>query len=462
MATEIKYRMTLDDLFTGKMKGAINQTQSLDKALNKITGTIGAVAGAFKLMDFGKSALNKLKEYEYFSAGLKTLMHGDADGAEVLQKKLVELAKTTPFSLEDVQRGTKNLLAYGFASNDVTKNLRMLGDVSAGVGAPLNDIIYLYGTLKASGRVTMKDLMQFGGRGIPIYEALSKTLHKSVAEIQNMTSQGKIGFKQIEDAFKSMTTEGGNFFNMMEEQSKTVGGQLSNLADSWDQLQIHLAQAKTGIIKIVVDKANAFVADADLQVQMQNNRDRIFGSAGVQQSNWLARQFNLGSTKAFEQEQTNVMSRVQLFAEHLEKGEITLANLHKAKLEEEAKNLQFRLAHAGLMERQTGVKVDMNELAGRAALVADGLKEIGKAISVYNKNKIGGKPEKPGGVGGEDLGTGITITGNRPQNLYINIDRLVEKLIVESQNVTEAAPKIKQLVAQHLIEAVNDINNMQR
>ncbi len=109
---------------------------------------------------------------------------------------------------------------------------------------PLGDIAYLYGTLKTSGRVTLMDLRQFAGRGIPIYETLAKRLKTTTTEINNMVSAGKIGFKDVQGAFRDMTKEGGQFFNLMADQSKTVGGQLSNLGDSWEQLKVNISREK--------------------------------------------------------------------------------------------------------------------------------------------------------------------------------------------------------------------------
>ena len=63
-----------------------------------------------------------------------------------------------------------------------------------------------------------------------------------------MVSAGKIGFKDVEGAFKDMTKEGGQFFNLMDDQSKTVGGRLSNLSDSWEQLKVNIGKSQSGIL----------------------------------------------------------------------------------------------------------------------------------------------------------------------------------------------------------------------
>ena len=109
-----------------------------------------------------------------------------------------------------------------------------MGDVASGVGAPLNDIVYLYGTLNASGRVALMDIRQFAGRGIPIYEELAKVLGIAKERVNDFASAGKISFEHVEQAFKNMTSEGGRFNNLMEKQSASIVGLKANLGDAID------------------------------------------------------------------------------------------------------------------------------------------------------------------------------------------------------------------------------------
>ena len=40
--------------------------------------------------------------------------------------------------------------------------------------------------------------------GVPLIGELSKNLGKTTEEIQNMVSKGQVGFKDVEEAFKSI------------------------------------------------------------------------------------------------------------------------------------------------------------------------------------------------------------------------------------------------------------------
>ncbi len=153
--TGVEYQLSLKDLFTSKINKAVSSTERLNNVVAKTQTGFGNLGSALGIglgiggaVQFGKAIVDSLVNYEYFSASLRTLMKGDALAAKALQGQLVTLAAKTPFSLVEIQDATKQLLAYGFAGGDVTKNISMLGDVASGLKIPFGDIAYLYGTLK--------------------------------------------------------------------------------------------------------------------------------------------------------------------------------------------------------------------------------------------------------------------------------------------------------------------------
>ena len=168
--------------------------------------------------------------------------------ANALMAKMADLAAKTPFGLEEVSEGAKRLLAFQVPAEEVTETLRRMGDVAAGLGVPMGQLIHVYGQVKAKGKLMTDDLYQFMNAGIPIIAELSKVVGKSETEIKDMVSAGKIGFPEIQAVIKNMTSEGGLFFNLMAEQSKSLGGQISNLGDSFDQMLNDIGKASEGYI----------------------------------------------------------------------------------------------------------------------------------------------------------------------------------------------------------------------
>ena len=168
--------------------------------------------------------------------------------ANDLMAQMADLAAKTPFGLEEVSEGAKRLLAFQVPAEEVTETLRRMGDVAAGLGVPMGQLIHVYGQVKAQGKLMTNDLYQFMNAGIPIIAELSKVVGKSETEIKDMVSVGKIGFPEVQAVIKNMTNEGGLFFNLMAEQSKSLGGQISNLGDSFDQMLNEIGKASEGYI----------------------------------------------------------------------------------------------------------------------------------------------------------------------------------------------------------------------
>lgn len=186
-------------------------------------------------------------------------MLGSKAKADALMDKVIETAAKTPFDLQGVASGAKQLLAYGVASEDVTNRLVQLGNIAAGLSIPLNDIVYLYGTTMVQGRLYAQDVHQFMGRGIPLVKELAKELGKTENEINAMVSAGKVGFPEVQKVLDNLTNSGGMFYNLMEEQSKTISGKISNLEDGISVMFNNIGKSSEGIINSVLDSAATVV-----------------------------------------------------------------------------------------------------------------------------------------------------------------------------------------------------------
>lgn len=165
-----------------------------------------------------------------------TTMLGSEQKASQLMNQMIQTAAKTPFDLAGVAGGAKQLLAYGESADKVNDTLVRLGNIASGLSIPLNDIVYLYGTTMVQGRLYAQDVRQFTGRGIPLVKELAKMYGVTAEEINNMVSAGKIGFPEVEKVLRSMTDQGGQFYNLMEKQSASLTGMISNLEDAWDTM----------------------------------------------------------------------------------------------------------------------------------------------------------------------------------------------------------------------------------
>lgn len=208
---------------------------------------------------FIKQVIAVRSQFQQLEIAFGTMLKSK-EKANDLMAQMTDLAAKTPFGLQEVSEGAKRLLAFQVPAEEVTETLRRMGDVAAGLGVPMGQLIHIYGQVKAQGKLMTNDLYQFMNAGIPIIAELSKVVGKSETEIKDMVSAGKIGFPEVQAVIKNMTNEGGLFFNLMAEQSKSLGGQISNLGDSFDQMLNEIGKASEGYISGAI-KGVSFLVD---------------------------------------------------------------------------------------------------------------------------------------------------------------------------------------------------------
>lgn len=194
-----------------------------------------------------------------------TTMLKSGTQAKGLMDRLIDTAAKTPFDLSGIASSAKQMLAYGSTVDNVVDELVMLGNVASGVGAPLQDIAYLYGTLRTQGRAFTVDIRQFAGRGIPIYEELAKVLGVTKDEVSSLVTEGKVGFAEVEKAFQNMTGKAGTYYNLMQEQSKSLTGMISNMGDAWEQ----------SLNKLGADNQDVFAGAIESATYMAEHLDDI-------------------------------------------------------------------------------------------------------------------------------------------------------------------------------------------
>lgn len=220
---------------------------SIEDLFNRMTKAAAAFGAGFTAKELISNIAQVRGEFQQLEVAFKTML-GSEDKANSLMRQLVKTAATTPFDLQGVANGAKQLLAYGENVENVNDDLIRLGNIAAGLSQPLNDLVYLYGTTMTQGRLYTVDLNQFTGRGIPMIRELAKVFGVAESEVRNLVESGKVGFPEVQKVIMSLTNEGGMFYNLMQEQSKTITGQISNIGDAISTMFNEIGKANEGII----------------------------------------------------------------------------------------------------------------------------------------------------------------------------------------------------------------------
>jgi len=240
---------------------AIDEFSNVFKNVNKGMLAAGAAMTAVGIAGAGAIAgLTKFAgEFEQTTIAFTTML-GSAEEAQVLLQELADFATKTPFTITGVEQNAKQLLAMGIEVDDLLPTLKSLGDLSAGLNVPLNRLALNFGQVRIQGKLTGRELRDFAVAGVPLVAELAKNLNVAESEIAEMVSAGTIGFDDVEKAFTTMTGEGGKFFDLMDKQSETLLGQISNVKDSFIKLARIMGEVFLPAAKFVADKLAILVA----------------------------------------------------------------------------------------------------------------------------------------------------------------------------------------------------------
>lgn len=223
------------------------ETQQMDSAFKNLSIGIGAYFSVQALQSFTQQLIGVRGEFQKTEIAFGTMLKSE-EKAQALMGEMVDLAAKTPFGLTDVTDGAKRLLAFQVPAEQVVDTLRRMGDVAAGLGVPMGQLIHVYGQVKAQGKLMTNDLYQFMNAGIPMTAELAKVMGVAENEVKDLISAGKVGFPEVQSVINNLTNEGGLFFNLMEQQSASLSGQIANLEDAIEQMYNKIGEKAEGFL----------------------------------------------------------------------------------------------------------------------------------------------------------------------------------------------------------------------
>lgn len=243
-------------------QGGSNADEVVKSLTDSLKRTAAEIGGLVAIKKFGSDVIDATGKMQQLDVALSTILQSKSK-ADALLAEISEFAKKTPFNLDEVANGAKQLLAYGSSADNVVDELSMLGDVASGLQIPLGQLIYLYGTLRVQGRAYWRDIQQFQGRGVNVVEEMAKNLGVTQDQIKSLVEEGKIGFKDVEKAFQSMTSEGGKFNNMLENSAGTWPQRIANIEDTLFQKMNEFGNKYKEIFEFGIGTAEDLVESLD-------------------------------------------------------------------------------------------------------------------------------------------------------------------------------------------------------
>lgn len=230
--------------YIGMLRQAQSQTQqtgqSISLALAPLTGMGSTLAGMGRpllqlagiagVVGTAWKSVSMAAEAEKTEVAFGTMLKSAQLGKQ-MTKDLQDFAAATPLNLPDIQRAAKLLLQFGTAGGDVIPTLQKLGDVTGGDADRFQHMAYAFGQMSASGRLMGQDLMQMINAGFNPLQEIARTTGKSVSQLKAEMEKGAISVDMVKNAFKTATSQGGQFFQLMQLQSQTTSGLFSTMLD---------------------------------------------------------------------------------------------------------------------------------------------------------------------------------------------------------------------------------------
>lgn len=221
----------------------IKTNNGLSLSWGKMLGIIG---GATALKSLASQIVRVRGEFQSMQTAIETMVGKDV--ASGLMTQLKEMAKISPLTLTDMVNAEKMMLGFNIQAEDTVRYLQALSDISMGDSVKFKSLTLAFSQMSAAGKLMGQDLNQMINAGFNPLQIIAEKTGKSIATLKDEMSKGAVSAEMVQQAFIDATSAGGKFYQMSENASKTINGQLSMMQDALDNAFNEMGQASEGVI----------------------------------------------------------------------------------------------------------------------------------------------------------------------------------------------------------------------
>lgn len=506
MAENVEYILSLKDLFSSKIREADSAAKGLEGTIDGIKTGIAAAFSGYAIGSFINSMVTAGAKVEDARTGLTTLLRDSNEAQRVINNTMSD-ATRMPFGFEPLLMANKALISAGENADSARETVINLGNAIAATGGgdeELQGMVVNMQQIRNTGVATAQDIKQFAFAGINIYKILADATGKNIDQIKDSA----VTYDMLVGALRKAHDVGGAYANGLENMAGNTSVQISNMGDAIFQLKVKMFDDLKPAISAVISGMASLIGSLrgvwDWSVKNVEVFKAIGVTIGIVGGAWIIYQASLIATTV----PTIVMTAAQwalnaaLNANPISIVVVALAALSGAIYYAWQKSETFRGTVIGIWEVMKGFgnfivtyfKSVGEIIAGVFNLDADrivaGTKGAIKAYydlgmnvgSNFQKGYSKGvadiaakdlKGENPTGKGMAKMPSGTApafsektkalktpsaanVTGQKVYTINISIDSLVKDFKVQTTNMTEGAGKVKDLVTQALLSAVND------
>lgn len=230
-------------LYNDNAKEVVEKNNGIAISWKKALAVIG---GAGVLKALGSEIIRVRGEFQSMQTAIETMVGKDMAGQLIPQIK--ELAKISPLTMSDMVGAEKMMLGFNIQAEDTIKYLKAISDISMGESSKFNSLTLAFSQMSAAGKLMGQDLNQMINAGFNPLQIISEKTGKSIATLKDEMSKGAVSAEMVQQAFIDATSAGGKFYNMSENASKTINGQLSMMQDALDSVFNELGTKSESVI----------------------------------------------------------------------------------------------------------------------------------------------------------------------------------------------------------------------
>ena len=208
---------------------------------------LAVIGGTGVLKALGVEMIRVRGEFQAADTAIETLL-GNKEKANALMSQVREFAKISPLEFSDVTAATQMMLGFNIEAEKVPRYLQAIGDVSMGNTQKFNSMTLAFSQMSAAGKLMGQDLNQMINAGFNPLQIMSEKTGKSIATLKDEMSKGAISAEMVQQAFIDATSAGGRFYQMSENASKEINGQLSMMQDALDSVFNELGTKSESVI----------------------------------------------------------------------------------------------------------------------------------------------------------------------------------------------------------------------
>lgn len=516
---ELKYRLSLQDLFTRKMEGAIGSTKKMDGAMSGLGSRIRGVIGTFATAALAKSVIDTTAKFQSFDNAIKTASGSAAAGQKNLAF-LNEQVDKLGLDINAAYAGYKTFSGAlmgtaleGDRANTVFRQVSEAATVMGLSGEQTEGAFLALGQMMSKGTVSAEELRGQLGERIPgAFQIAARAMGVTTMQLGEMMKAGEVISEDFLPKFGAELER--TFGGKVSSSTNSLQANLNRLDASWERLKVTLGTAVLPtIIKVtnaltsllnVLPKLLPFIkmgitlwgayylkmklatiesgnfALAQRAVAMGMSKSAVatgflkrgiqgIGTAikGVPIIGWIALivegiQYLWQNFEGLRSSVYRAWETFANFGKFLTGLFTGIGNIMKGALYgmPETIRLGVEQMKAGALETklsaESGVKQRIKAYNEENGLASSPLES--------DMNKLAPGASSAGaakGTSSTSSGSSTEFSGARPQSVIINIhDGLVKNMNITAQTIKESAVKIREEVTKALLESANDANTI--